>query len=232
MPDTEELKAVNSAVRKYATEGDDEYENRDLIDALYSLHDNINREVFGGRLDPPVISVDTEGHTQKDGYYGFMRNEAGLSHNIRISVGTSGVALVNALLHQTIHQFRAQQTDDASAGQHSWYHDNAFKSQMLNLGITVNDKGDVTGMTPFYAETLKKLQLDFLVDEELKETKEGEEGEEGYKAPPPREIKQKGSGRMKAYVCDCTGDNKGYFTNDSTPIKWMCQTCGSTPHQA
>ena len=44
MPDTEELKAVNSAVRKYATEGDDEYENRDLIDALYSLHDNINRE--------------------------------------------------------------------------------------------------------------------------------------------------------------------------------------------
>lgn len=230
MPDTEELKSVNSAVRKYATEGDDEYENRDLIDALYSLHDNINREVFGGRLEPPIISVDTEGHTQKDGYYGFMRNEAGLSHNIRISVGTSGVALVNALLHQTIHQFRAQNNGDASVEQHSWYHDASFKSQMLNLGVTVNDKGDVTGMTPFYAETLKKLQLEFLVGEELKpETKEGEEG---YEAPPPREIKQKGSGRMKAYVCNCNGDNKGYFTNDSTPVKWICQTCGSTPHQA
>ena len=218
------LGGINKSIKEHARNSND-WVHQDKADKAYTLYDSINENLYNNGLPEIVIGFDDR--LKKAGEYYFEGDNISLKHHFDIRTDLTPIELVIAVLHNAIHAYT-----DIHKGKGGWWHMSAFKKEIQQYGITVQDNGDLKDIdVDIFGDVMDRIGMGSvradLIDFEVVEAIPKPEEKSStllsqYSKTKITTAKPKGTSKMKKWSCSCPLPTN---VRCATNLTAYCHTC-------
>jgi len=160
----------------------------------------------------PVLTFE-KSRVNNLGYFRMGFNDFAVRNQInlnRLYIGRPLNEILQTLVHEMVHSFEHTYVDERKRTK-NWYHTNAFRQKMVEIGILTNPKGIHIAIGDPFVFLLRKHGVNF----------DSKVGPKGFIIIPPKK-KTKGKSKLRKWSCGCQNVRVGKAEFEAT-----CDLCGN-----
>lgn len=160
----------------------------------------------------PVLTFE-KSRVNNLGYFRMGFNDFAVRNQInlnRLYIGRPLNEILQTLVHEMVHSFEHTYVDERKRTK-NWYHTNAFRQKMVEIGILTNPKGIHIAIGDPFVFLLRKHGVVF----------NSTVGPKGFIIIPPKK-KTKGKSKLRKWSCGCQNVRVGKAEFEAT-----CDLCGN-----
>jgi len=190
-----------------------EWELNGLVCELRWWIDFFNIVFFQVQPVPIPVLTFEKSRVNNLGYFRMGFNDFAVRNQInlnRLYISRPLNEILQTLVHEMVHSFEHTYIDESKRTK-NWYHTNAFRQKMVEIGILTNPKGIHIAIGDPFVFLLKKHGVSFDSPRDAK----------GFIIIPPK-AKKKGKSKLRKWSCGCQNVRVGKAEFEAT-----CDLCGN-----